>query len=268
VLDRGTADVLGFPVAAIDYEAAVERIVAAARGRQPMAVSALAVHGLMTGALDPVHRYRLNHFDLLVPDGQPVRWALRWLHGISLPDRVYGPELMRRLCRRAAVEGLPIFLFGGTREQLSALESSLRRRYPALIVAGVRSSQFRRVSADEQAAVARAITESGAAITFVGLGCPRQEVWAFEQRARLAMPVVAVGAAFAFLAGLQPVAPRAMQDAGLEWLHRLLLEPRRLWRRYLLLNPAYLGLIALQATGLHRCDPRTAQPPAGELRYG
>ena len=105
MLDRGTADVLGIPIAAVDYDAAVERIVSAARGRQPMAVSALAVHGLMTGVLDPVQRYRLNHLDLLVPDGQPVRWALRWLHGISLPDRVYGPELMRRLCQRAALDG-------------------------------------------------------------------------------------------------------------------------------------------------------------------
>lgn len=268
MLDRGTADVLGIPIAAVDYDAVVERIVSAARRRQPMAVSALAVHGLMTGVLDPVQRYRLNHLDLLVPDGQPVRWALRWLHGISLPDRVYGPELMRRLCRRAALDGLPIFLFGGTGDQLAALSSSLRRQYPELKIAGVNPSQFRRVSADQQAAVARAIRESGAALTFVGLGCPRQEVWAFEHRDRLDMPIVAVGAAFNLLAGLMPDAPRAMQDAGLEWLHRLIQEPRRLWKRYLLLNPAYLGLLALQMTGLLRLDSSAARPPAGDLRYG
>ena len=95
---------------------------------------------------------------------------MRWLHGISLPDRVYGPELMRRLCQRAALDGLPVFLFGGTDDQLAALSSSLRRQYSALNVAGVRPSQFRRVSADEQAVVARAIAESKAAPTFVGLG--------------------------------------------------------------------------------------------------
>jgi hypothetical protein len=127
VLDRGTADVLGSRIAAVDYDAAVERIMAAARDRRPLAVSALAVHGLMTGVLDPVHRYRLNAFDLLVPDGQPVRWALRWLHGLSLPDRVYGPELMRRLCERAAREGTPIFLFGGTADQLAAFAVGILR---------------------------------------------------------------------------------------------------------------------------------------------
>ena len=266
--DRGTADVLGIPISAVDYDAAVERIVAAARDRRPMAVSALAVHGLMTGVLDPVQRYRLDRFDLLVPDGQPVRWALRWLHGVRLPDRVYGPELMGRLCQRAALEDLPVFLFGGTSDQLAALGSSLRRRYPGLTVAGTRPSQFRRVSPDEQAAAVRAIVDSGAALTFVGLGCPRQEVWTFEQRERLGMPIVAVGAAFTLLAGLRAGAPRAMQDAGLEWLHRLVQEPRRLWKRYLLLNPLYLGLLALQKTRLLRLGPTVARPPAGEVRHG
>ncbi len=266
--DRGTADVLGIPISAVDYDAAVERIVAAARDRRPMAVSALAVHGLMTGVLDPVQRYRLNRFDLLVPDGQPVRWALRWLHGVRLPDRVYGPELMGRLCQRAALEDLPIFLFGGTADQLAALGSSLRRQYPGLTVAGSRPSQFRRVSPGEQATAVRAIVDSGAALTFVGLGCPRQEIWTFEQRERLGMPIVAVGAAFSLLAGLRPGAPRAMQDAGLEWLYRLVQEPRRLWARYLLLNPLYLALLALQKAGLLKLGPTVARPPTGEVRYG
>lgn len=266
--EHRTGDVLGIPIAAVDYAAAVDRITEAARQRRPMTVSALAVHGLMTGVLDPVHRYRLAQFDLLTPDGQPVRWALKWLHGISLPDRVYGPELMSRLCRRAADDGLPIFLFGGSETILAALAAGLRRRYPALRIAGTLPSRFRTVTEDEQAAAARTIAESGAAMTFVGLGCPRQEVWAFEQRYRLGMPIVAVGAAFSLLADLRPGAPQVLQDAGLEWLFRLAQEPRRLWKRYLLLNPLYLLLLALQKTGLLALHRSAGRPPSQDVRFG
>src|SRR5205823_13604830 len=170
---------------------------AAARERRPLAVSALAVHGVMTGVLDREHRYRLNHFDLLVPDGQPVRWALNALHRARLKDRVYGPTLMLKTCERAAEEGLPIFLYGSTAEVLAELQANLLRRFPTLRVAGTMPSRFRRLSAAERDETAAAIRASGAALTFVGLGCPRQEVWAFEMREALSMPVLAVGAAFA-----------------------------------------------------------------------
>jgi N-acetylglucosaminyldiphosphoundecaprenol N-acetyl-beta-D-mannosaminyltransferase len=105
-------------------------------------------------------------------------------------------------------------------------------------------------------------------VLFAGLGCPRQEVWVYEQRARLNLPLVAVGAAFAFHAGLLPQAPAPLQRAGLEWLYRLAMEPRRLWRRYLLLNPAYVFLLALQALRLRRFDPADCRAPRAELRPG
>jgi exopolysaccharide biosynthesis WecB/TagA/CpsF family protein len=128
-------------------------------------------------------------------------------------------------------------------------------------------SRFRRLVDGEKEELAQRISESGAALVFVGLGCPRQETFAFEFRDTLAMPIVAVGAAFPFLAGLIPQAPPWMQNAGLEWLFRLCSEPLRLWRRYLFLNPAYLFLVALQASGIRRF--RTdGQSPAHELLYG
>src|SRR5262245_39300928 len=111
VIDRGKHDVLGVLIDAVDYDAAVGRIITSAAARQPLGVSALAVHGVMTGVQDDVHRHRLNHLDVVVPDGQPVRWALNLLHGTALNDRVYGPNLMLRVCERAAVEGLPIYLY-------------------------------------------------------------------------------------------------------------------------------------------------------------
>ncbi|HEX5269811.1 MAG TPA: WecB/TagA/CpsF family glycosyltransferase, partial [Gemmataceae bacterium] len=228
MIDRGKRNVLGISIDAVDRDAAAERVIAAARQRRPMAVSALAVHGVLTGVLDPVHRYRLNRFDLLVPDGQPVRWALNWLHGARLAERVYGPALMLEVCRRAADEGLPVFLYGSTGEVLAALRTNLERKFPGLKVAGAEASRFRRLTPAERDEVVTRIRASGAALTFVGLGCPRQEVWAYEFREALSMPVLAVGAAFNFHAGTLAQAPPLLQRFGLEWLFRLLAEPRRL----------------------------------------
>lgn len=267
MIDRGKHNILGVMVNAIDYAGAVDRIISAARDRRPFAASALAVHGVMTGALDRTHRYRLNHLDLIVPDGQPVRWALNRLHRARLPDRVYGPTLMLKLCERAAELGLPIYLYGSRPEVLDALSANLKRRFGNLRIAGMQPSRFRQLEEDEQYALAAEIRGSGAALTFVGLGCPRQETWAFELRDRIDMPLVAVGAAFDFHAGLLPQAPERLQRLGLEWAYRLKQEPRRLWRRYLFLNPAYLSLLALQASRLHRFDS-SGEAPTGSLRYG
>ncbi len=143
MIDRGKHNLLGVHVDAIDYDAAVGRIIAAARAGKPLAVSALAVHGVMTGVLDAAHRYRLNQFDLICPDGQPVRWGLNLLHRVKLRDRVYGPDLMLETCRVAAAEGLPIFLLGGRSELLSALSERLAAHVPGLRIAGVRASKFR-----------------------------------------------------------------------------------------------------------------------------
>ena len=267
MIDLGCKPVLGVNVNAVDYDTAVARIIAAASARRPFTVSALAVHGVMTGVRDPEHRYRLNHFDLIVPDGQPVRWALRLLHGAILPDRVYGPELTLRVCAQAARDGLPIYLYGSRDVVLQALQKSLVERFPALVIAGAEPSKFRVTTPEEQREVAERIRASGARITLVGLGCPRQEVWAFEYRDLLGMPILAVGAAFDFHAGLLAQAPESMRNHGLEWLFRLIKEPRRLWRRYILLNPAFVALLFAQWLHL----PFGAAPerrPAQQLRYG
>ncbi|MEX2285627.1 MAG: WecB/TagA/CpsF family glycosyltransferase [Planctomycetaceae bacterium] len=268
MIDRGRHNVLGVRISAVDFDAAVEQILAAANAAQPLAVSALAVHGLMTGVLDCVHRHRLNSFDLLVPDGQPVRWGLNWLHGVGLKHRVDGPSLMLKTCQQAANQQLPIFLFGGTEELLDQLSERLLKLAPSLCIAGRRASMFRRLDAGERAALVAEIRASGARITFVGLGCPRQEVWAFELREALSMPILAVGAAFNFHAGHLARAPEFMQRNGLEWLFRLVNEPRRLWQRYLVLNPLYLSLLAMQWAGLRSFDPCATAPPVNDLSYG
>jgi N-acetylglucosaminyldiphosphoundecaprenol N-acetyl-beta-D-mannosaminyltransferase len=267
MLNSGKRNILGVLIDAVDYEGAVDVIIRAAKEKRAAAVSALAVHGLMTGALDREQRFRLNQFELLVPDGQPVRWVLNALYGAGLPDRVKGANLTLRVCARAAEERLPVYFYGGTPEILAALQSSLGEQFPGLIVAGAEPSKFRRLSPSEKVDLADRIRNSHAALLFVGLGCPRQEIFAFEFRNLLAMPILAVGAAFPFLAGILPQAPVWMQNSGLEWFFRLLSEPRRLWRRYLLLNPAYIFLVLLQALHLSKF-PTEGQAPSRELLYG
>jgi N-acetylglucosaminyldiphosphoundecaprenol N-acetyl-beta-D-mannosaminyltransferase len=266
-MNRSKRNVLGVFVDAVDYEGAMEEILRAARERRVFSVSALAVHGVMTGVLNREHRYRLNHFNLVLPDGQPVRWAIRFLHGTKLRDRVYGPQLTLKLCRAAAQEGFGVYFYGSTPEILEGLCANLRRMFPDLTIAGAAPSKFRRLSLAEKEDVARRIRDSGADIVFVGLGCPRQEVWTYEFARVLSMPVLAVGAAFAFHAGKLSQAPSWMQDAGLEWLFRLASEPGRLWKRYLFLNPAYLLLLLLQAVKLCGFSDGGRQPES-ELPFG
>jgi exopolysaccharide biosynthesis WecB/TagA/CpsF family protein len=259
--------VLGIDVSGLDYDAAVDRILHAARTGMPLTVTALAVHGLMTGALDRHQRFRLNQLDVVCPDGQPVRWALNLLHGTRLPERVYGPELTVRLCRLAAREGLPVYFYGSRPEVLARMRSNLGRIAPGLRIAGMRPSLFRRSTATEQSSIVEEIKTSGASIVFVGLGCPRQEVWTFENGVRLGTPTIAVGAAFDFIAGTLPQAPAILQRHGLEWLFRLWHEPRRLWRRYLLLNPVFLLFLLLQLTGIPLfSDP--GLPPSEPENFG
>jgi len=267
VLNRGKGNVVGILVDAVDYEAAEEYVFQAAREKRGAAVSALAVHGVMTGVMDAEHKFRLNTFELLVPDGQPVRWVLNLLHGKGLKDRVYGPNLTLRVCARAALEGTPIYLYGGTPDILKSLTDSLNARFPGIRIAGAEPSKFRRLKPEEKGPLAERIRASGAQIALVGLGCPRQESFAFEFRELLSMPILAVGAAFPFIAGLLPQAPPWMQRYGLEWLFRLVAEPARLWKRYLYLNPAYVFLVLMQATGLRRF-PTTGIVPTAEQLFG
>ncbi len=264
----GKQNVLGVGIDAIDYDTATDRITQAAVDKKPLAVSALAVHGVMTGALDAEHRYRLNHLDIVVPDGQPVRWAMKWLYGVVLPDRVYGPELTLRVCERAASEGLSIYLYGSRDEVLARLKTNLVMKFPDLKIAGSQPSRFRSVTADEQAEIAETIRSSGASIVLVGLGCPRQETWVFEYRDLLSMPLMAVGAAFDFHAGLMSQAPSWMQKRGLEWLYRFVQEPRRLWERYTKLNVLYIVYLALQLTRFRKLVLEDTVLPTAQMRFG
>jgi len=264
MFDKGKQNILGVLVSAVDSETAVARVIAAAVERAPLAVSAMAVHGIMTGYLDSEHKHRLNSFDMILPDGQPVKWAIEWLHGIDLPNRVYGPMLMIETCAEAERLAFPIFLYGSTEEVLRKLSIRLRQKFPSLQIAGTMGSRFRRLSTQEKGDVISYIRNSGARVVFVGLGCPRQEIWAYEFRNALSLPVVTVGGAFSVHAGVSSQAPKWMQNRGLEWVFRLVAEPGRLWKRYLLLNPLFLGALGLQMLGL-RFDTSGREPQVEAL---
>lgn len=259
----GKRNVLGVLVDATTYAAATDAVLAAARECRPFAVTALAVHGVMTGVLDREHGARLNSFDLVTPDGQPVRWALNLLHGTALQDPVCGPDLTLHVLRAAADEGLPVYLYGSTESTLESLALRLENTLPALKIAGREASGFRTARPGEDMEIAARITGSGARLVLVGLGCPRQETFVHAMRPLLPMPLLAVGAAFDFHAGNLRRGPLWMRRHGLEWLWRLCLEPRRLWRRYVVLNPHYLLLLAAQWT---RLRPAVPPPPATDTQ--
>ena len=255
-------NVLGVGISATDYASATTAIMGAARAGVPLGVSALAVHAVMEAQRNPQYRARLNSLDIAAPDGQPVRWALNMLHGAGLRERVYGPFLMRSVCAAAALEDVPVFLFGSTPSTLEGLSGNLRAAHPGLRIAGAKASRFRRATQAEAAEDAREISRSGARIVFCGLGCPRQEAWVHAMCPLLGAPLVGVGAAFALWAKERGMAPAWMQAQGLEWLYRLGQEPGRLAGRYLVQGPGYCARVALQKLGRSPPDlaPRDVPP--------
>ncbi|HEX6682842.1 MAG TPA: WecB/TagA/CpsF family glycosyltransferase [Candidatus Limnocylindrales bacterium] len=252
-------NVLGVLVDACDYDLATERIIDAAAQERHFAVTALAVHGVMEGVGDRSLNRQINSFDLVTPDGQPVRWALNILYGTQLKDRVYGPDLSLHVLASAARHRLPVYLYGSTPATLAKLVDSLHERLPKLEIAGTEPSKFRGALEGEAEEIAERITASGARMVLVGLGCPKQERFAYAMRPLLFMPVLAVGAAFAYHSGQLPAPPRWMQRHALEWAWRLSLEPKRLWRRYVLTNPAFLAMLGAQKARMWRAVP---PPPA------
>ena len=211
-----------------------------------------SVHGIITAVFDQHVRRYLNGADVATPDGMPVVWAMRSF-GIKTQTRVYGPNLMLHLCAMAEQAGRSIFLYGGKPDVVSRLRENLCRKFPNLTIAGTYSPPFRPLTRYEHSQIAATIRHSKADIVFVGLSTPKQEHWMVQTRAELPGTIlVGVGAAFDFHANAVEQAPAWMQDAGLEWLFRLTREPRRLWKRYLVITPLFLPLWALQRVGILR----------------
>jgi N-acetylglucosaminyldiphosphoundecaprenol N-acetyl-beta-D-mannosaminyltransferase len=240
-------DLLGVPIALIDYELAMDVMDRMIETGERGYVCALAVHALMVARHDPETKEALLGSSLNVPDGQPLRWALSAL-GHPLADRVYGPELMERYCRRAGERRRRVWLCGGQDDQaVRRLAQTVERRFPGIEIAGASAPPHRPPTDSENAELVDRINADRPDVVWVGLGAPRQEKWMAGMRPRLEAPVlVGVGAAFDFLPGLKRQAPAWMQRRGLEWLFRVSQEPRRLGPRYLRYNPAFVAAFMRQ----------------------
>ena len=209
-------------------------------------VAVCNVHSVMSARRDPELFRAIADADIATPDGVPIVWGMRWL-GQSDQERVYGPELMKRAMVDAEGHQWKHYLYGSTPETLATLQAKLAELAPDAQIVGAYSPPFREMTADEMESSLEAIRTSHADLLWVGLGMPKQELWMGTIRNELpGVAVLGVGAAFDFLAGTKKQAPAWMQKAGLEWLFRLAQEPRRLWRRYVWNNPAYVMLLAWQ----------------------
>lgn len=231
--------VLSAAIDGVSWDDVLARIAKWSARHESRYVCVCNVHSVVTANGDPEFRAVVNGADLATPDGAPVVWMLRKL-GLDGQQRISGPDLMWRYCEQAAARGESIYLYGGTPQTLELLQQRLLANFPALRIAGAWSPPFRELTAEEDEAVVARINGSGAGTVWVSLGCPKQEKWIAARRGRVNAVMIGVGAAFNFHAGTIKRAPAWMQDWGLEWLHRLASEPRRLWKRYLVTNTLFV----------------------------
>ena len=262
-MTRTRANILGVGVDAVDMEAALARIEQWIADGKGGFVCVTSAHGIMESQSDAHLMAVHGRAGMVVPDGAPVAMMARWL---GFPDtrQVYGPELMRRLSIISAQRGYRQFYYGGGDGVAEALRDKLQETMPGLDVVGTCTPPFRPMTPEEDAATVAAINAAKPDIVWVGLSTPKQELWMDAHAGRLDVPVmIGVGAAFDFLSGTKPLPPAWVRRSPLQWLWRLVSEPRRLWRRYLRIVPGFLWHGGLQLLRLHLPERR---PRAGDGR--
>lgn len=236
---RTGAFVQGAFIDAISSEAALQKTARWAARHQSRYLCFCNVYSVVSMHQDDALAEAITHADLAVPDGMPVAWMLR-SSGFSSQQRIDGPDFMSDYCAQAERRGEPVFFYGSTPQTLAAIQHWVDSTFPKLKVAGKRSPPFRNLSPEEDEDIVTQINASGARVVFVGLGCPKQELWMAAHRGRINAVMIGVGAAFDYHAGTLKRAPPWMQEHGLEWLYRVCKEPRRLWKRYLVSNTLFI----------------------------
>ena len=217
-------------------------------------IAVTGMHGVTEAQHDPSFKSVLNAADLVVPDGMPLVWLARW-RGFPLKRRVYGPELMMTFCDQTSPKGYRHFFFGGAPGLAEALAEKLQVRFPSLQIVGTMSPPFREVTPQEDREIVDAINAAAPDVIWVGLSEVKQDRWMNEHRSKLAASVaIGVGAAFDFHAGRKRQAPEWMRENGFEWLFRLLQEPKRLWRRYLVYGSQFSFYVLMELAGLRKFD--------------
>lgn len=242
---------LGTFIDAVDWAGVLDRIRTWADNRESRTACLCNVHSAVTARDDPALANALSTSDMVLPDGAPIAWTLR-RKGFPDQVRIAGPDLMSRLCADLEGTNIGIFLFGASEATLSRLEAELHHRFPGLDIRGALSPKFGDWPDALENSYIDKINQSGAGVIFVGLGCPKQEIWMTKRSREIPGVLLGVGAAFDFHAGTTRRAPQFMRKAGLEWLHRLASEPKRLWRRYLVTNTYFLWYAARDLLRQHR----------------
>lgn len=227
----------------VDYDVASDIIIRKALKKKSYSVFAMPVHGLVEAHQNPSMMRAVRTASMIVPDGQPVRWAMNYLYNTRLKDRVYGPKLTLHVLEKADALNMKVFLYGGSSPAvLRQFQAFIETNYPGIQVCGT----YREEQPKDDTLTAERVNESGAQIVLVGRGCPKQEIWISNQMGAIQCPMLGVGAAFSFYAGTVQQAPAWMQNAGLEWLYRLSREPKRLFKRYLVTNSLFIWLVLHQ----------------------
>ena len=247
--------ILGVDIAAQSFEEALGALLAAAAARERLRAHFCTVHSVVEAVGNPELTNVFNTATLTFTDGMPLVWVSR-LRGARGAQRVCGPDVLPALADRGRAQGLRHYFLGGAAGTPEAVAASLTNRLPGLVVAGTHSPPFRALSADEEASIVAAINASATDVVWIGLGSPKQEFWAARFADQLTAPLILpVGAAFDFHSGRLRRAPKWMHRLGLEWLFRLAMEPRRLWRRYLVTNLRFAWLLLRE-----QASPRTRRP--------
>lgn len=237
-----------------NYEKASDLIIEKAQQRISFGVTALAVHGLIESVKNKPFRNLLNKLDMIVPDGQPVKWALNSFHKVALKDRVAGPILTNHVLAKTNNLGLGIYLYGSTAATLEKMITVIKQKYPNIKISGIHPDRFREATAEEDEDDIKKINASGANIVLVGRGCPRQEKWVANHLGLVNAPMLAIGAAFDFIAGNIVQPPKWIQDSGFEWFFRLVQEPKKLWKRYLTTNTHFIYLFITCKLGIKKIN--------------
>ena len=249
-----TVNVTGTSVTALPLSEQVKVVLHWARSCSSRVVYLANVHMLMESRWDSSFHAILADADLITPDGMPLVWVMRAM-GNRQQDRVAGMDVFLNACSQAASEGVSIYLLGSTQTVLDKMKVKLKHNFPNLRIAGTESPPFRPLTAAEDTALIERINTSGAGLTFVSLGCPKQERWMAEHKDKVRSVMIGVGAVFDVYAGEKRHAPKWVRELGLEWFYRLVQEPRRLWKRYWKTIPPFLWLAAQQVANensLHR----------------
>lgn len=244
-------DVIGFPVTALSFQEHLETIASWAARRESRMVCAANVHMLMEAHSHPDFGTILRSADLVTPDGMPLVWILRML-GACEQERVAGMDLLPALCQVAEKRGLSVYFLGSTPEVLERMRLRLQQLAPELRIAGMESPPFRALDPEEEAQQIARINASQANLVMVSLGCPKQERWMHAQRGKIHGVMLGLGAAFPVYAGTTSMAPQWMRDGGIEWLYRLMQEPKRLAGRYLKTNLPFAFLALRQLAALRQ----------------